>query len=329
MTILAFQPHDSQAKLHHDCKCKCNPDSTSASAASMARSSPLRRTQLPSTPDRAIRSSFLLDDRNTETSHLDALAAAQAEHDRVREAAIRVYELHELREEHQRILDQERREQERLKAEAELAAEEKRLQELKAKSIPKPPPPAAPEAPKTISEALAADNPKEAKRPSAAAPANPGLKPQVPSQNGIPATQAKPAVSFPPHPQIRQQPGSQEAVAQRSIAPSPKATVIPSVPSTAPAKATSQTAMAKPAVDRFVQIHGELKTLRKDMMALSKAPGSPLKGKVGTYRREIRVAIGQLTSGKGANVQPVRLVSIFPHRVLLLTASRPIGSWPS
>ncbi|KAM4056276.1 GLE1-like protein [Hirsutella rhossiliensis] len=194
----------------------------------MTRSSPLRRTQLASTPDRAIRSSFLLDDRNTETSHLDALAAAQAEHDRVREAAIRVYELHELKEEHQRILDQERREQERLKAEAEIAAEEKRLQELRAKSIPKPPPPAVPEPPKPV----------------------------------------------------EQRPG---------------------------------------------EIHRELKTLRKDLMALSKAPGSPLKGRVGTFRREIRVAIGQLTSGKGANVQPTnRIMAILKEAVSGRIASPPV-----
>ncbi|KAL3957503.1 hypothetical protein ACCO45_008081 [Purpureocillium lilacinum] len=106
----------------------------------MTRSSPLRRSQF-SSPDRGYRSSFLFDERNTELSHRDALAAAQAEHERIREAALRVYELHELKEEHQRILDQERREQERLKAEAEIAAEEKRLQELKAKTIPKPAPP--------------------------------------------------------------------------------------------------------------------------------------------------------------------------------------------
>jgi nucleoporin GLE1 len=41
------------------------------------------------------------------------------------------------------------------------------------------------------------------------------------------------------------------------------------------------------------------------LAAQSKIAGSPLKGKLGAARREIRVAIGQLTGGKGANAQPV------------------------
>ncbi|KAF5701152.1 hypothetical protein FMUND_13999 [Fusarium mundagurra] len=44
------------------------------------------------------------DSRNNELNQRDALAAAQLEHDRVRQAAIRVYEFHELQEEHKRIV---------------------------------------------------------------------------------------------------------------------------------------------------------------------------------------------------------------------------------
>ncbi|PNP74164.1 hypothetical protein FNYG_12538 [Fusarium nygamai] len=44
------------------------------------------------------------DSRNNELNRRDALAATQLEHDRVRQAAIRVYELHELQEEHKRII---------------------------------------------------------------------------------------------------------------------------------------------------------------------------------------------------------------------------------
>ncbi|KAF4511093.1 hypothetical protein G6O67_002926 [Ophiocordyceps sinensis] len=319
MTVLAFVPHDCQAKQRRDSKCKCSFDSTPASAASMTR---------------AIRSSFLLDDRNTETSHLDALAAAQAEHDRVREAAICVYELHELREEHQRILDKERRRQERLKAEAGIAAEEKRLQELRAKSIPKPAPPAAPEPPNQVepppSEAPAAKPPPEAKRSSAAAPASTGPKTQSSnasaiSPNGLFANQIKPAASSPLNLQFRQQSISQEAAAPKSNAPTPQAKVALPASSTTQMQTKAQAPTAKPAVDRFIQIHRELKTLRKDLMALSKAPGSPLKGKVGTFRREIRVAIGQLTSGKGANLQPInRIMAILKEAVEGQIASPPV-----
>jgi nucleoporin GLE1 len=71
----------------------------------------------------------------------------------------------------------------------------------------------------------------------------------------------------------------------------------PAAPPTQPA--------ASPTEDRYSQIHQELKKLRRELQAQSKVPGSPLKGKLGTFRREIRVAIGQLTGGKGANAKPV------------------------
>ncbi|KAJ6438424.1 RNA export mediator Gle1 [Purpureocillium lavendulum] len=274
----------------------------------MTRSSPLRRSQF-SSPDRGYRSSFLYDERNTELSHRDALAAAQAEHDRIREAALRVYELHELKEEHQRILDQERREQERLKAEAEIAAEERRLQELRAKTIPKPaPPPPTPEPPK------AAERPQPEKPASAEvrkadvapAQAQHTAKAAAAQPNGILGNQVKPAAASP------------FGVSPASVS-APKAVLTTPAPQSKPAT-RPQTALqtqpqarppAKPAADRYVQIHQELKKLRKDITAQSKVPGSPLKGKMGTFRREIRVAIGQLTGGKGANAQPTsKIMSI-------------------
>ena len=283
----------------------------------MTRSSPLRRSQLLSSPDRGPRSSFLFDDRNTELSHRDALLAAQAEHERVREAAIRVYEMHELKEEHQRILDQGRREQERLRAEAEIAAEETRLQELKAKTIPKPKPQPAPEPPKAaeqpssqpeVQRPVVQRSPESKKLPETDATLS-QLKSQPPSaapqQNGLFTGQGKPAGERPSAAAAQQQPDLQAGAAKPIVAiPQPKAT--PLQPPTAQAQSQVRPVPAKPKIDRYIQIHQELKQLRKDLMAQSKVPGSPLKGKVGTFRREIRVSIGQLTGGKGANVQPVR-----------------------
>lgn len=304
MTVLAVASHDSQARLLRGSKCKCNLDNTPASAASMTRSSPARRT-----PDRTIRSSFLLDDRNTETNHLDALTAAQAEHDRVREAALRVYELHELREEHQRILEQERKEQERLKAEAEIAAEEKRLQELRAKSTPKPAPPEPPKpAKQRPGDAHAPNAPQEAKRP--AAPQSSNL-PSAP-QNGLLENQHKPTTSSPLNSQSQHPPAPQIIAASKSNAPTTSFKAAPPGQYPARVQDKEQASPAKPPVDRYLQIHQELKTLRKDLMAFSKTPGSPLKGKLGALRREIRVVIGQLTGAKGANVQPVSPMSSRP-----------------
>lgn len=288
----------------------------------MTNSSPLRRSQLLSSPERPL-SSFLLDGRNTELSHRDALAAAQAEHDRVREAAIRVYELHELKEEHNRILEQERREQERLKAEAAIAAEEKRLQELRAKSIPKPPPPKPePERPMVAEQPPAAEKSEPIKKPEAT-PAQTELKTQPPltspQQNGFLSNLGKPAqanpfataapqktqVSAPAAPKsssissppVNLTPLQQPAAQNQTKPQQPQPTQV--TPQQPPSQVTKQTS------DRYAQIHQALKQLRKDLVASTKVAGSPLKGKVGTVRREIRVSIGQLTGGKGANVQPV------------------------
>lgn len=277
----------------------------------MTRSSPTRRSQLLSSPDRGYISSFLCEPRNHESTHRDALAAAQEEHNRVREAAIRVYELHELKEEHERILKEERREQERLKAEAQIAAEQKRLQELRAKTIPKPPPPPPPPpepepapvqpvqpppekaAPPNVTEAKA---PKEPPKQEPVKQETPPVS--QPQTNGLFSDVAKPPQSSSP------QPVNTAAPKPSPFGVQPQPTPAAAAPKIAPAAQIPQ----DPILERYVQIHQALKKLRKDITALSKTPGSPLKGTMGTYRREIRVAIGQLTSGKGANAQPVSVM---------------------
>ncbi|POR36022.1 Nucleoporin GLE1 [Tolypocladium paradoxum] len=298
----------------------------------MTRSSPLR-SQLLSSPDRGPRSSFLFDDRNTELSHRDALLAAQAEHERVRAAAIRVFEMHELKEVHQRILDQGRREQERLRAEAEIAAEDRRLQELKAKTIRRPPPPVAPEPPTEVeqpaSQRLAVQPSPEVKKSVQVNTTLSQVKSQpasaAPQQNGLFTGQGKPAASSTFAAAAQQQPASQQVGAPKPsvAATQPKAT--PPQPATTQTQPQARPPPAKPIVDRYIQIHQELKTLRKDLMAQSKVPGSPLKGELGAFRREIRVSIGQLTGGKGANIQPTtKIMSILRESLEGRVPSPPI-----
>lgn len=265
-------------------------------------------------------SPFLYERRNHESSHLDALAAAQQEHERVRQAAIRVYELHELKEEHERIMQQERKEQERLKAEAKIAEEAKRLQELQAKSIPKPaPPPPAPEpAPKAAPQQAqspakpAAQNTLQLGSPFAPKKLEPTKveddSPLKPQSNGLFSTTPKgePTSSL-FKPALNQ---NTTTPTSNAFAPKPVQTPAQPPPATAPPKPQAPSAPAAPKdplLDKYVQIHQELKKLRKELMAQSKVPGSPLKGQMGTFRREIRVSIGQLTAGKGANTQPVSI----------------------
>lgn len=258
-------------------------------------------------PDRTP-SSFLSVERNSASNHRDALEAAQAEHDRVREDAIRVYELHELKEEHQRILDLERREQLRLEAEAEVAAEEKRLQELRAKSIPKPQPLPVP---------APVQQPAATQEPAVEARIQ-----EKPAQNHIGATSSS-VFSVPQQNGQQTKPEASNAVAsaaQPALAngagpamkpystPLFKPAAKPAAISAQPAKEQAPVSTPKATVDRLIQIHGELKVLRTDLMAQSKGAGSPLKGKLGALRREIRVAVGQLTTGKGANTLPTRKI---------------------
>lgn len=280
----------------------------------MANSSPLRRSQLLSSPDRPYLSNFLLDSRNNELSHRDALAAAQAEHDRVREAAIRVYELHELKEEHNRILEQGRREQERLKAEAAIAAEERRLQELKAKSIPKPPPP-PPEPAKPVEKPAGEEKPvsvvsepPEAKGSEPLAQTQAETQPSAPApqQNGLFSNLGKPVPSSPFAAAGQQTKSQQPSVLDQNRTSPPEAKTSQSQQPVAPSQTPQlPKSPVDPLSDQYIRIHQALKQLRKDIVAASKVAGSPLKGKVGTIRREIRVSIGQLTGGKGANVSSV------------------------
>ncbi|KAF5024890.1 hypothetical protein F66182_3048 [Fusarium sp. NRRL 66182] len=290
----------------------------------MTRSSPTKRSQLLSSPERNIAASFLLDTRNNELNHRDALAAAQAEHERVRQAAIRVYELHELRQERKRILEEERREEERLKAEAAVVAEEKRLRELKAKTVPQLPPEPEPQPRPAKSEptkVIDGTTPvKEAKQPETST--TPASEIKKPAPAPTPASAPAPAHATtglfspnkPSNPFGTTQPSSQspfqkpKVLATQLAAPATSSAQPAAKPAAAPAVQPPQSAPT-PSVDRYTQIHQELKKLRRELQAQSKVTGSPLKGKLGASRREIRVAIGQLTGGKGANAQPINKIT--------------------
>ncbi|KAK1966684.1 GLE1-like protein [Colletotrichum sublineola] len=291
----------------------------------MPHSSPLRRSpsrrsqqngQIKASPERAYVPEFLTENRNSELSHRDALAAAQLEHERVRLAALRVYEAHQLQEEKQRLEAEQRRiaqlqrdEEERLKAEAAVRAEQERLRELKAKQIPQLPPEPEPEPPKPEPKKLQEPQvinttEQAAAKTETAAPA--AFKSQQASLTSTPA----PALQAPKAP---------------PSAPSPPPTKAPSVPQaqangllTKPAEPAqlepvaqpvASAPAAQPTADRYTEIHQALKKLRKDVEALSKQPGSPLKGKLGDMRRQIRKSIGQLTAGKGANVTPINTIN--------------------
>jgi nucleoporin GLE1 len=211
----------------------------------------------------------------------------------VREAAIRVFNLHELEAERKRIEDLEKKEQERLAAEAALVQEELRLRELRKKSIPKPPP--EPPSPKQ-------EPPPPVKAP-AAEPQPPAPQPAKESEKSVPTS--RPVLQqAPTPPQPIKAPAEKPAVQQtvptltNGATQSITTAVKPAVSASDP---TAPSSLRQKQLGRYKEIHGALKKLRTDIVAASKVPGSPLKGPLGNMRREIRTAIGQLTGVQGAN----------------------------
>jgi nucleoporin GLE1 len=301
----------------------------------MARpSTSSRRSFLQSSPERATSiSDFLSDDRNSELNHRDALAAAHAEHDRVRETAIRVFELHGLQEEQRRILSEQQKEQERLRIEAQLVAEEKRLRALRAQKVPRLPPepeilepqPAHTPLPTAVNGTSKALTTTPATFKAATPPpptttntnSTPSLRQlfntpakssplATPNPFKFPQTNGQASTSLPPTPNPlksatqsanelpKNLDGSISWGSTHSKEHTPKAVQVQ--------QAAPQPQVAA-APDRYLQIHRELKKLRKDVMEQGKFP--PLKGKLGEMRRDIRKSIGQLTDVKGANSKPV------------------------
>ncbi|KAI0881104.1 GLE1-domain-containing protein [Annulohypoxylon maeteangense] len=289
----------------------------------MSGSSPApRRSRQWSSPDRRSISSLLTESRNSPLSHQDALAAAQAEHDRVREAAIRVYQDYEsqqerrrLLEQQERILQQQKQEEERIRTEERLRAEEIRLRELKLKTVPKLPP--EPPAPVTeVNGSATSQNPTQptlvgAKLEQTSTSKTPqfGL-PQPALTNGLNGHANGTSGTKPTQPTIQSmlsQPLSQpnitpQAQVQPSSIPSPFSQ--PVKPTPTQQNGFPAAAPAKPSVgvtkDRYIEIHQNLKRLRESLLQQSKS-NPALKQRMGDMRRELRKNMGQLVSTKSGN----------------------------
>ncbi|KAI8633038.1 GLE1-domain-containing protein [Xylariaceae sp. FL1651] len=289
----------------------------------MTGSSPAtRRSRQWSSPSQNRISDILLENRHTELSHQDALAAAQAEHERVREAAIRVFKDNQLKEEHRRLQEQEesirqqqRREEERIRNEERLRAEEERLRALRAKTVPRLPPEAPPAAPPTSTGRLDGTGSSNSTntsnlvntqdRSSSSAKATPIIT-QPPTQADVPTPQtngSKAAHTFPTQqeqhvaPQ-KPSPFASNAAPNPFLQPTISQRKTPSVPST-----------SKPSVeaDRYVAIHQNLKKLRASMAEQAKSVPS-LKARMGDMRRELRKSLGQIVTEKGGNKKQIATI---------------------
>lgn len=235
------------------------------------------------------------ENRNSEDVHRDALAAAQAERDRVRHIAVQALALHEMREEQLKLRQKTAQESERVRLEHERAMELVRIRELenKARSIPKPPPRLPTPPPRDPTPP-----PPPVEKPKSPAPA-----PQPPVQ----APQPTASIQQPAAPKsLSQQPNPFKApsTSTQPPAPTPQPKAPESTPKPQPPQNTATPSHVAPDVQRYLEIHQSLKVLRKHIVDAGKQDAD-LKKKTGEMRRSIRQSLGQLTGEKGANRTPV------------------------
>lgn len=276
----------------------------------MTRSSPFRRSQSLASTEHSYGPGFLSESRNSEGDHLDALLAAQKEHTRVRETAMRVYELQQLEDQRRQVQEAEIAERKRIEAERALAEEERRLQQLRATTIPKPPP--APPKPAQAPSPAPAPAPAPAverppPQPKPAAPAASLFSPPASSpQPSAPAEPAKPPPAAPP------------AAVQNKPPQLPNgAAAAPRQNVSAMLSNSGLSELQKQINDRYLHIHQELKAIRKATEAEAKMPGSPMKAEIGKMRREISKCVGQLTSVGGAKGNKPQVSPLPPSPVLV------------
>ena len=287
----------------------------------MSDSSPApRRSRQWSSPDRDELSVFLSENRNNELLHLEALAAAQAEHERVREAAIRAYQTHELKEQNRRLREQQeriqeaqRKEEERIRNEERVRLEQERLRALKAKTIPKLPPEEVPSTTASpLTPAFPLGNSREARgqQPQSNgtlnAPTALGAKPAVQPPQAQPVQQPPPPAESTAKPgnfaaQQQQQQQQQQQNGFSTAPKPPQAAIAPAAPTPTPTGASTQ--------DRYVEIHQSLKKLRASIAEQQKASPS-LKQRAGSMRRELRKNLGQLVGEKGGNKNQVDTLAL-------------------
>ncbi|KAL2269706.1 hypothetical protein VTJ83DRAFT_1890 [Remersonia thermophila] len=284
----------------------------------MASSSPSRQPTnhwVNGSPQRSVLDELYAEDRNSEARHRYLLEVAKQEHERVRKEAERVYLEQLKREELQRIEEERRKEQERIRLEEErirheeqLAAERARLNELKAKKIEIPPPLPEPEPPAAPAPSRTTPAAPAAKQNEPVQINGPATKPAPPIQSGglFGSSGLKPAATAP---SIGASlfPSQLTPAAQSQLPPpAPPASSVPA--STAPkpngigpASESSRSAAAPEArtvPDRYIEIHKNLKLLRKSVMEQAKT-NPALKSRLGDMRREIRKSVGQLTVASG------------------------------
>lgn len=301
---------------------------------------------VPSVYDHDIR----FENRNTEELHHGILEAARLEHERVRNEAMRIFQItliheqqlraqHEIRAEEERLRIEEMRlkiEENRVNTERQSALAELRRRELEeaARKIPivppKPPtPPPVAEVPRAPAQTASDPSQNQSQPPQQQQQQQ---QQQPPQQNnnsgggfGAPSqqtSQSRPpqqdSAFSQPQPQTQQQTNGFSSNQQ----PPPKQPSAQPTPQQQPTPTSKPSASSKdhllPGVERYVEIHKNLKQLRQYLVTEGKQ-NIPFKKMLGDYRRAIRQTVGQLTGERGANRECVSLVTPTYYRRPLIS----------
>ncbi|KAI9676982.1 MAG: hypothetical protein M1817_006821 [Caeruleum heppii] len=262
-------------------------------------------------------------DRQTlqkEIEHRTALAAAAAEHERIRRSAeiARLRIEHELEKELQRRRDEEIRDLDRVrreKAELELVERRREIERARQDDV---------ERRKAENEERALiERQNQARAVALADEERRKLKEKLDAEEATRRREREEedrrARAATANERARQALQRQQS-AQLEKTDHPPPPELPSV-GTKPASTGSQSTEREAVHGRYTSLHQKLKQLRSNMTIQSKK-NPALKSMMGDMRREIRKCVGQLTEGKGANRGPTaKLMTIL--KVALADTSSP------
>ncbi|TGO52150.1 hypothetical protein BOTNAR_0333g00050 [Botryotinia narcissicola] len=286
---------------------------------------------VPSVYDHDIR----FENRNTEELHHGILEAARLEHERVRNEAMRIFQItliheqqlraqHEIRAEEERLRIEEMRlkiEENRVNTERQSALAELKRRELEeaARKIPivppKPPtPPPVAEVPRAPAQTASNPSQNQSQPPPQKQQQQYQQQQPPPQQNnnsgggfgapGQQTSQSRPLQQGNAFSQPQSQPQQQTNGFSSNQQQPPKQPSAQPTPQQQPTPTSKPSASSKdhllPGVERYVEIHKNLKQLRQYLVTEGKQ-NIPFKKMLGDYRRAIRQTVGQLTGERGAN----------------------------
>jgi nucleoporin GLE1 len=250
-----------------------------------------------------------LDSESPEVKHQYQLDQAYLAHESVRKRALKIMRNQQLLEEEKRLQAENEREAERIRLEAEVARKRRELIELQQKSIPVPEMPPTPTPPPKPPKPEPAE--EEEVPPAASGPLSTSGELHYKAVGlGRPAAELQPpnptTTPFPPPPSQPFEP-AQPAQAPTASLPTPAPSIpIPTPHVTKPAAAPPSSAAPDallPGTQRYVEIHQNLKALRKFITDAGKS-SPPLKKQIGEIRRSIRKSVGQISTDVRANAKP-------------------------